>query len=117
MVHTDCIFCKIISGAIPCKKIYDTPDVLVIQDIAPKATVHYLIIPKKHIKDIQSAEPEDQMLLGQLLLTAQKIAASLPGNPHFKLISNNGAQVGQSVFHIHIHFLSGSGPYLDQSAV
>ncbi|MBP9765349.1 HIT domain-containing protein [Candidatus Babeliales bacterium] len=113
----NCIFCKIISGSIHSEKFYENDDVIVIKDIAPKASIHYLIIPKKHIANIQSCESQDTLLLGKLLMTAQTIATMLPNNPEFKLVSNNGASVGQSVFHIHIHFLAGGGPYLQQSAV
>lgn len=113
----NCVFCKIIQGIIPSKKIYETEDVLVIQDISPKASIHYLIIPKRHIPNIQSCTEPDVQLLGTLLLTAQKLSAQLSGNPEFKLISNNGASVGQTVFHIHIHFLSGDGNLIDQLLV
>jgi len=120
-LNPSCIFCKIISGAIPAKKIYETDQVLVIQDIAPKAPIHYLIIPKQHVPNIQSCSDQDhdrdKMMLGTLLLTAQHLSQTLPGNPEFKLVSNNGASVGQSVFHIHIHFLAGGGKYFEQAAV
>jgi histidine triad (HIT) family protein len=108
IMNQDCIFCKIISGQIPSKIIEETDDIIVIKDIQPKALVHYLIIPKKHIANIQSCTSQDQALLGSMLLMAQKLSQSLAGSQEFKLISNNGASVGQSVFHIHMHFLSGS---------
>ena len=108
MDHLNCIFCKIIKGQIPSAKIHETDDILVIKDINPKSTIHYLIIPKKHISNIQSCQSEDQALLGALLLMAKQISSELPGNPEFKLVSNNGTSVGQSVLHIHIHFLAGN---------
>ena len=117
MANHDCIFCKIISGLIPCKKIHETADLIVIQDIAPKAPIHYLIIPKQHVPNIQSCTEQDQKMLGTLLFTAKQLSASLPGNPEFKLVSNNGASVGQSVFHIHIHFLAGNSKFAEQMAV
>jgi diadenosine tetraphosphate (Ap4A) HIT family hydrolase len=79
----------------------------VVADIAPKAPIHYLIIPKKHIKNMQSCTDVDQAMLGNILLMAKKLSDSLPGQSEFKLIANNGASVGQSVFHIHVHFLAG----------
>ncbi len=107
-MNPDCVFCKIIDRKIPSKIIQETDDIIVIQDIQPKARIHYLIIPKKHIANIQSCTKQDQALLGSLLLMAKQLSQELDGSQEFKLISNNGASVGQSVFHIHMHFLSGS---------
>lgn len=116
-LNQNCIFCKIISGIIPSKKITETDDVLVVQDIAPKAPIHYLIIPKQHVSNIQSCSDQERLMLGTLLLTAKHLSQTLPGNPEFKLISNNGSSVGQSVFHIHIHFLAGGGKFIEQMTV
>ncbi len=102
----NCIFCKIIAKQIPSKIIQETSDVLVIADIAPQAPVHYLILPKKHISNIQSVQSQDQLLLGNILLMAQALSKNLKGNQEFKLISNNGSSFGQTVFHIHFHFLA-----------
>lgn len=113
----DCIFCKIILGIIPAQKIYESSDIIVIKDISPKAPIHYLIIPKKHIANIQSCEKNDQSILGNILLTAQTISQQISQSCEFKLVSNNGKSVGQSVFHIHFHFLSGGGDYLENSPV
>lgn len=107
MVHQNCIFCKIINGLIPCQKIHETPDLIVIKDIAPRAPIHYLIISKKHIKNLQSAADEDKGLLGTMLLTARDLSRELAHPQEFRIVSNNGSSVGQSVFHIHFHFLSG----------
>ncbi|OGB86413.1 hypothetical protein A3J41_02130 [candidate division TM6 bacterium RIFCSPHIGHO2_12_FULL_38_8] len=106
-MNQDCIFCKIIAKQIPGKFIQETDDLIVIADIAPKAPIHYLIIPKKHIKNIQSTTDADQAMLGNILLMAKKLSQDLSGSQEFKLVSNNGASVGQSVFHLHVHFLAG----------
>lgn len=113
----DCIFCKIISGTIAAKKIHETEDIIVVADIAPKAPIHYLIIPKKHIQDIRFCNQDDQKMLGNILLAAQYLALNMLNGSEFKLVSNNGKSVGQSVFHIHIHFLSGGGNYLTNAAI
>ena len=105
-MEPDCIFCKIIQGKIPGKKIAENEDVLVVEDIAPKAPIHYLIIPKKHIKDISSMTQDDQLLLGKTILMAKELSQKL-SKPSFRLIANTGKESGQSVFHIHFHFLSG----------
>lgn len=107
MINQDCIFCKIINGLIPCQKIYENSDLIVIKDIAPRAPIHYLIIPKKHIKNLQSATQDDKNLLAELLLTANELSKNLAQPQEFRIVSNNGSSVGQSVFHIHFHFLAG----------
>ncbi len=107
MAQNDCIFCKIIVKELSSKIIIENNDVIVIQDIVPKAPVHYLIIPKKHIADVMALQETDAQLVGKLLLMAKELGAKLTGSQAFRLIVNNGSDVGQSVFHLHFHFLSG----------
>lgn len=105
----NCIFCKIIEGQIPAKVIDETEDLIVIKDIAPKAPIHYLIIPKCHIKDIQSIEEKNCIIGNSILKIAQKLAKDTEGKDiDFKLIANNGFKAGQRVFHLHFHFLAGT---------
>ncbi len=106
-MNNDCIFCKIINKDIPSKIITENDDVLVIQDISPKAPVHYLIIPKKHVKDVASLQDTDTLIPAQIMLMARNLSQKLSGSQAFRLIMNNGSDAGQSVFHIHCHFISG----------
>lgn len=107
MLNKSCIFCKIIAKEIPSTIIAETDSILVIKDINPKAPVHYLIIPKKHIADVSGFEHEDEALAGKILLTAKTLARELPGSQSYKLVANTGPDSGQTVFHVHFHFLSG----------
>lgn len=106
MSSQNCVFCSIIEQRIPAHIIIQNELVVVIQDIAPKAPIHYLIIPKKHIRDIQSFQQEDAPYAAAMLLMAQGLSKDLNAES-VKLVMNNGVDAGQSVFHVHTHFLSG----------
>ncbi len=101
------LFSKIIKGEIPADIIYEDEHCIAIKDIAPKAPVHLLVIPRKIIPRIIDAEVEDQALLGHLMLAAGKIAEEAGIGEAFRLIVNNGAGAGQTVFHLHVHILGG----------
>jgi len=106
--HNNCVFCKIIARQLPSKVIAETEDIIVIDNIAPKTPIHYLIIPKKHVADINELNQQDVMLAGEMVLMAKKLSGDLPsGSQHFRLSVNNGAGAGQAVFHLHFHFLAG----------
>ena len=107
MQATDCIFCKIISGEIPSSIIEQNDYVIVIKDISPRAPIHYLIIPKKHIPDLRSLQECDKDIASEMLFMTKKLSEKLPAQGEFKLVMNNGASVGQCVFHAHMHFLVG----------
>lgn len=101
------LFTRIINGEIPADKLYEDDDCICIKDIAPKAPVHVLLIPRKPIPKLTDATVEDHALLGKLMLTAGDLARQLGIEDSFRLIINNGANAGQTVFHLHIHLLGG----------
>jgi histidine triad (HIT) family protein len=101
----NCIFCSIIAKKIPATVIAENDAVVVIKDIAPKAPIHYLVIPKMHVADFMDVQAP--ALSQSLIEMVQQVARQLPGNQAFRLLVNNGAGVGQAVFHLHIHLLAG----------
>ena len=101
------IFGKIISREIPAKILYEDELCLAFHDVNPQAPTHVLVIPKKEIPRLVDAQPEDQALLGHLLLAAGKVATQLGVGDAYRLVVNNGADAGQSVFHLHLHILAG----------
>ena len=103
----DTIFTKIINKEIQADIIYEDDLSIVFRDIQPQAPTHLLIIPKKPIPKLSDATKEDQALLGHLMLVAGDVARTLELDDTFRLITNNGANAGQSVFHLHLHLLSG----------
>lgn len=108
MTNTDCVFCRIVSGEIPSERIKETPDYVVIRDIAPKAPIHLLIVTKKHIAALPEARPTDQGLLGAMLLETKALAAQFQLTSRgYKVVINNGREGGQVVPHLHFHFLGG----------
>ncbi len=102
-----CIFCSIIAKNVPAEILAENEHCVVIKDIAPKAPIHYLIIPKKHIVNLFDITPEDGAILQAMLFMAQQVGITLLKNQGFTLLANNGAQAGQTVFHMHYHIISG----------
>ena len=101
------LFEKIKNKEIPSEILYEDDISFVIKDINPQAPTHLLIIPKKVIPKLSDSTQEDQEILGHLMLVAGKVAEDLGLDETFRLVVNNGAKAGQSVFHLHIHLLSG----------
>lgn len=101
------LFEKIIDREIPADIIFEDELSIVIKDISPQAPTHLLIIPKKVIPKLSDSTAEDQSILGHLMLIAGQIADQLGLDETFRLVVNNGAKAGQSVFHLHLHLLSG----------
>ncbi len=104
----NCLFCKILKGEIPADKLYEDDDILAFRDISPQAPVHFLVIPKKHISGPGTVTLEDEQLVGKVIRMGGEIAKQ-EGLEHYRLVFNNGEQVGQTVFHNHEHVLGGRG--------
>ena len=103
----DCLFCKISSGEIPSNKVFEDERVFAFHDINPKAPVHVLIVPKKHIRGLKEATAEDAELLGHCQLVAAEIARQQDVEEGYRTVYNVGPRAGQSVFHLHLHLLGG----------
>lgn len=103
-----CLFCKIAAGEIPSKKAYEDETVYAFHDIAPQAPVHILVIPKTHIESAQHLKREDDALLGHMFEVARRIAEENGlDKTGYRLITNTGADAGQSVPHLHLHLIGG----------
>ena len=100
----DCVFCKIAHKEVPAEIEYEDEEFVVFSDIHPKASLHLLVIPKKHILNLQEVQESDSDLMGRLLLTAQKVAREKHLNG-YKLIMNVGKEGGQEIDHLHLHLL------------
>ena len=104
----NCLFCKIANKEVPAEIVYEDEKVIVLKDIHPKAPLHLLIVPKKHIPSINHLELRDKELIGGLFLVAQKIArAEGVDKTGYRLIFNMGKDAGQTVDHLHLHLLGG----------
>lgn len=104
---SDCLFCRIVAGEIPADVVHADDDLIAFRDIAPKAPVHVLVIPRKHVASLAEAGEEDEALLGRLLAAAGDIARQLGVGDAFRVAVNSGSGAGQSVFHLHLHVLGG----------
>lgn len=103
----DCLFCKIIAGEIPSKKVYEDDQVLAFYDIAPMAPVHFLVIPKKHIASVSEINAENSAVVAHIFEVIAKLAAELNLGNGYRVITNCGEDACQSVKHLHFHVLAG----------
>ncbi|MDX1297139.1 MAG: histidine triad nucleotide-binding protein [Pseudomonas sp.] len=101
----DCLFCKIVAGEIPARKLYEDDQVIAFHDIGPQAPVHFLVIPKKHISTLNDLSEADKPLAGHILLTAQRLAKEQGCDDGFRVVMNCNELGGQTVYHIHMHVL------------
>jgi histidine triad (HIT) family protein len=104
----NCLFCKIINGDIAAKKVYENEHIIAFNDIDPKAPVHILVIPKKHIRSINELNSSDINLAGEIILAAKKIAKDQGvDSKGFRVVFNTNDDGGQTVYHIHMHIMGG----------
>ena len=103
----DCLFCKIIAGRIPSKKVQEDEHTFAFEDIDPKAPTHVLIVPKKHIRGLKEATAEEAEIIGRCHLVAAQIARQRGIEAGYRTVMNVGPKSGQSVFHLHVHLLGG----------
>jgi len=101
------VFGKIIQGKLPCRKVFENERILAIEDIAPAAPVHILIMPKKEIPNFQSVTEEDMPLIVEIMQVAQQLADEYNIEEGYRLLTNNGSEAGQTIFHLHFHLLGG----------
>ena len=107
---SDCIFCKIVSGAIPCRKVYEDGDMLAFHDIHPVAPVHFMIIPKRHVDSLGDCDDSHAHELGRMMAMAGRLARAAGASDGFRTIVNTGRVGRQDVYHLHIHIIGGPDP-------
>ncbi len=116
--HSDpqCLFCKIVSGAIPSKKVFEDEEFLAFHDINPWAPIHFLIIPKIHLPSMAQIGHEHAQMMGRMMVLAPKLALEQGASPYpkggFRIVCNTGSDGGQEVHHLHVHVLAGPRPWL-----
>lgn len=107
---TDCIFCKIVEGKIPSRKVYEDADMFAFHDINPLAPVHFMIIPRKHLDSLAAADDSHAAVLGRMMAMAGRLARQEGAADGFRTIVNTGRVGRQDVYHLHIHILGGPDP-------
>jgi histidine triad (HIT) family protein len=103
----DCLFCRIVAGDIPARKVYEDEHTFAFEDIDPKAPTHILVVPKKHIRGLKEVTSEDAEIVGRCHLTAAQVARERGIENGYRTVLNVGPGAGQSVFHLHVHLLGG----------
>jgi histidine triad (HIT) family protein len=113
---THCIFCKIVEGAIPSRKVHEDDEFLAFHDIHPWAPVHFLLIPKMHIPSMVQINESHAGMMGRMMTLIPRLAAEQGCQPYpeggFRIVCNSGQQGGQEVHHLHIHVMGGPRPWL-----
>ncbi|TEA77930.1 histidine triad nucleotide-binding protein [Allopusillimonas ginsengisoli] len=116
----NCLFCKIVEGQIPSKKVYEDDEFFAFQDINPAAPVHLLVVPKHHVTSLQEISEQDAAWLGRLMTLAPRLAQENGCTPGpeggFRVVINTGAEGGQEVGHLHMHIIGGPRPWDKRAA-
>lgn len=107
VIEMDCIFCKIVSGLIPCTKVYEDEEILAFNDLDSKAPIHVLIIPKEHIASTNDLTIDNNKIIGHIFYVASKIAKNFGLTNGYRIVNNCGNDGGQTVGHLHFHLLGG----------
>lgn len=110
MAAADCLFCKIVRGEIPSRKVYEDADLLAFHDIHPLAPVHFMIIPKQHVASLADVDASHQAVLGKILAAAPRLAREQGSTDGFRVIINTGRVGRQEVYHLHVHVIGGPEP-------
>ena len=103
----DCIFCRIVRGEIPARKVYEDDEVLAFHDVSPQAPVHFMLIPKKHIASLADANDGDAAVLGKIMVLTGKLAREQGAPDGYRTVVNTGRVGNQEVRHVHVHVLGG----------
>ncbi len=106
----NCVFCKIVKGEIPSRKVYEDDDILAFHDIHPVAQVHFMLIPKEHVESLDQVQVRHQTVLGKMMLLASRLAREQGSPDGFRTVVNTGRIGRQDVLHVHMHVLGGSDP-------
>ncbi|RYF08752.1 MAG: histidine triad nucleotide-binding protein [Comamonadaceae bacterium] len=116
MHDPDCLFCKIISGQIPSRKVYEDDDIFAFHDIHPSAPVHFLMVPKTHVHSMAAVTDAHAALLGKMMVLAPRLALEQGCNAYpdggFRIVVNTGVEGGQEIHHLHLHVMGGPRPWL-----
>ncbi len=118
MTAEQCVFCRIVRGDIPSRKVYEDEDIFAFHDIQPLAPVHFMIIPKRHIPSLAECDMSHRDLLGKILAMAPKLAQEQGSSDGFRTIINTGRVGRQEVYHLHVHVIGGRevlGPMLKRN--
>ena len=111
-----CVFCKIVEGRIPSRKVYEDDELIAFHDIAPWAPVHFMIVPKRHVASMAQVTADDAALLGRIMTLAPKLAIEQGCVPYpaggYRIVVKTGAVAGQEVHHLHVHVIGGPRPWL-----